>query len=220
MKNERKIKMEKKTVSINKFPKVYNEGIKTLSINDVEMRIKRFLSLSEVQEMVNTVVEVCVDTETGEYIPEVKDFLIRLETVSLYSNVTLPKDVEKQYALLYDTHAFDVILDNIDTTQFKIILGAIDEKIKFNLSTINSTLTSKFNELSNEMKSYMENTSKLFSETNPSDISKLVSNLSSINKIDEDKVVKAVFDAQKQSSVKNSNPALKVISTPIPTTKG
>lgn len=212
--------MKKKTVSINKFPKVYNEEIKTLSINDVEVQIKRFLSLSEVQEMVNTVVEVCVDTETGEYIPEVKDFLIRLETVILYSNITLPNDVEKQYVLLYSTYAFNTILDNIDTTQFKIILDAIDEKIKFNLSTINSTLTSKFNELSNEMKSYMENTSKLFSETNPSDISKLVSNLSSINKIDEDKVVKAVFDAQKQSSVKNSNPALKVISTPIPTTKG
>ena len=212
--------MKKKTVSINKFPMVYNEETKTLSINDVEVQIKRFLSLAEVQEMVNTVVEVCVDTETGEYIPEVKDFLIRLETVSLYSNVTLPNDVEKQYVLLYSTHAFDAILDNIDTTQFKIILDAIDEKIKFNLSTINSTLTSKFNELSSEMKSYMENTSKLFSETNPNDISKLISNLTSINEMDEGKVVKAVFDAQKQSGVKNSNPALKVISTPIPTTKG
>lgn len=212
--------MKKKTVSINKFPKVYNEETKTLSVNNVEVQIKRFLSLAEVQEMVNTVVEVCVDTETGEYIPEVKDFLIRLETVILYSNITLPNDVGKQYVLLYSTYAFNTILDNIDTTQFKIILDAIDEKIKFNLSTINSTLTSKFNELSSEMKSYMENTSKLFSETNPNDISKLISNLTSINEMDEGKVVKAVFDAQKQSGVKNSNPALKVISTPIPATKG
>lgn len=117
-----------------------------------------------------------------------------------YANFTLPKDPEKQYDLIYNTDAFAQVMGNIDRAQYDEILYAINERIKHNVAMMESAATTQVAELTAKINSFVNISEELFGSIEGKDMSALIKNLSKVGNVDESKLVKAVFDAQKREN--------------------
>lgn len=92
--------------------------------------VKPMLSLSEAAAFVRKVTSDCFNPDTGEYQPEAKAFATKRCMVALYTNLTLPKNNEAQYQLIYGTDIIEVICTCINQAQYEEIERAIEERIE------------------------------------------------------------------------------------------
>lgn len=103
---------------------------KTVLWHGISFTLKPLLSFGEVTKFVDSVLNACSGKHDGEhdglFIPEMKDFAIRANTVLRYACVDLPSDFGEQYELLYTTDIYDCILSAINRPQFDSILDAIN----------------------------------------------------------------------------------------------
>lgn len=155
----------------------------------LEITIKRGLCLKDYMQFVNDVTNMCFD-ENGVYMPEIRDFAMRCNLLEMYVNLTLPKNVEDKYQIVYAFDGYNMIMDEIDRTQFDAMVRAIDEKIQYvvdsNIETIKSKIVEMFSSLSaleNKFQSMLEG-------VDGDTINKLVGAIAD-NKLDEEKLVRA-----------------------------
>lgn len=92
----------------------------------IAMTLRPLLPLVEVTQFVNSVMNSCYDKEHDVFVPDMKDFAFRVNTVSRYACVELPQDIEEQYSVLYNTDIFDTILSHINKAQIESIREAIN----------------------------------------------------------------------------------------------
>ncbi len=114
-----------------------------------EFTVKRRLNAAEVSGIVETVCAGVVDTETGVYHPELKDYFLRVAVIKTYTNIDLP-DNDKCWNLVYGTPVFARVVGHenrlvifegreyedsmIDVEQYEQILTAIDQKIAYEIT--------------------------------------------------------------------------------------
>lgn len=187
---------------VNKDKKItvsaFDKAMKEQTVPNVTERwcgsdivIKHTISISQMLEFVDRVVSNCFSD--SEFVPEIKDMMIRAELLTQYANFTLPKDIEHMYSLLYQTDAVAIVNKHIDTTQFNIILDAIDKKIDYICKTNISSLEKQIQQLSVSLDEISQNATKAFSNLSSDDIVKLIGAASNGN-IDEQKLVKAFLE--------------------------
>lgn len=123
----------KKMVPI-KIPDDFLSNEITLEWGGVELSVLRTLPLADVVEFVANVTESCFGSD-GSYNPEIIDFAIKANVATKYANIKLPKDIKKQYELLYISKVCDAIVKVINVDQFEEILTAINRKIKYNVDS-------------------------------------------------------------------------------------
>lgn len=194
-------KVEK--VSVNKLEQAVVNNIVTEEVlvgtEDVTIRIRSLLPLTDMLEFVDEVVNACVDIEEGEYIPQAYDFAIRVATVTKYANLRLPSSLEKQYLLVYGTTAFEQTLKNINSRQFNDILSSIDKKIKHTLDMITSTASAKFGELMDKFGEIANIGTETFGGVNAESMREIIEKLSK-SSVDEEKIVDVITSASKKDS--------------------
>lgn len=182
------------------FKDIYKENeIITGNWNGSEIKIKPNLSLREMAYMVDRVVDICFDEDSGVYIPEIKDYAIRVLTIELYSNVALPDDKEEKYEAVYNGGLFEKIKEYINASQYLDILNVIDKKIDILVETNVNSLTIQINELISKFTEIEKGLGIMFEGVTPEEISGFVKSMSGV-KVDEDKIIKAVLN-QKGSAI-------------------
>ncbi len=105
--------------SINISPKVIQWRTKRITVRPL-------LSFAETVQIVNNVMDACIDKSTGYFIPETLDFALRLNIVSMYASVEIPENMEQQYILLYATDLYDTVLNYVNKGQIEAIKSAIN----------------------------------------------------------------------------------------------
>lgn len=117
--------------------------------NRFEFEIKHRLTVEETLKLVSRVCRGVIPQEGDVYLPELKDFYLRLAVLENYTNISLPEEHEG-WELVYGTPIFAMITghtqrpvlfdgyeydDNqvIDVEQYEHIVQAIDEKINFHV---------------------------------------------------------------------------------------
>lgn len=187
-------------VSINKLETAIlpNESEFVLDDSDnVVVKVKKTLSLAEMLEFVNDVVTICIDSTTGEYAPEARDYAIRHGVIISYTNVRLPSDAAKAYDLLYRTTLYEQTIGLINNNQYKAICETIDKKIEHTRETIIANLTTEMTKLVNQMEIFTKSAEEMFGNISGESMAGLVDKLANADSINEKALVKAVFDAQK-----------------------
>lgn len=125
---------------IGKYASGSNENVITFTDTDFEVsiKVKTFLTAQEIINFVNDVVNGVVQSESGVVIYEMKEFFIKTHTISHYTNITLPKELDQKWRLCMQTPLYDEILNAkfFNRRQYEIILEAIDEQIEFNAQKI------------------------------------------------------------------------------------
>lgn len=191
-----------KRISITTLDKIMKEkctSTKSVIWNDVEITVQRTLPYIDVLNFVNLVVRSCFDTETNEYFPEVKAFAIRCCVLEKYANFSLPSNIERRYDLVYNTDAYETVIQHINANQFNEILDAIDKKVE-NLANANvAAINKQINTIYNMFNSLQEQFNEIFSGITPEDASKFMQTIAD-GKFDEEKLVQAYMAQSKEVS--------------------
>lgn len=202
---------KKDRVSINALERGVKEAadqnVVTIEWRGVEVNVRRRLSLVEMMDFVDGVVESCFSPVDSSYMPEVKDFAIRCGILEDYANFTLPKNVEKKYELVCACDAYEQIMSIVDRTQFESILCAIDEKIDHYRNSHIEEVKKQMDELYFTLEDLMQKLVNAFEGLDPVAVSDFV-NAMQTGGIDESKVVEAIFaERQKQEEAKHNGDA-------------
>ncbi len=183
---------KQKRVSISAIEKVIKENYtptETIDWHGVEITIKHSLSLEEMMKFVSLVINSCF-SESGEYIPESKAFVIKNCVIESYTNIALPSNTSSRYDLIYKSDIVSIILPHIDMEQFNAISEAIDKKIE-NIARANVGLVNKKAvELFSSIENIQEQFSNLMSGVTAEDIARLARAISN-STLDEKKLVEA-----------------------------
>lgn len=191
---------KEKTISINKLEALLEENIVTVpleGVEDVEIKIRKTLSLKDMLQFVEDVVSSCVDKETGLYSPEIKKFSIRSGILTYYANFRLPQNAEKQYELVYNTNAMEQVMHHINLDQLEEILEAIDARIEHERGMIASVVAIKTNELLARIETFAEQFENMFSGLDNDDVGGALKALSTMENVDEDALAKVVMEAHR-----------------------
>lgn len=187
-------------VSINNFEQALAKDTVITEIlvdtEDVTIQIKKTITLPEMMLFVQEVVEACIDGETGEYIPEAYDFAIRSAVLTHYANFAMPANLEKQYWLIYNTRAFQQVLNNINEQQFNDIIRAIDRKVKYMLDVMSSAAVSKINEVIAKFNDVAAVSTKMFDGASPDDMAKFINGITKLKDMKEEDIAQAIVKAQ------------------------
>lgn len=157
--------------------------------NGIEINIKRTLSVYEMKVLFDTVLDRCFDDEDGSYHPEYRDFAERASLISLYSDTTLPENIEDQYDFVYKTDIYDFVSSHVDVTQYSALFDALDEKIKEAVDGKTREIEKTMHMVTNLVD--MFNT--MFDGVNAKDVSSALKSISE-NGIDEKAIVDAIIN--------------------------
>lgn len=189
-----------KKISITAFDRIMRETstpIETVEWNGVEITIRKTLSFRDVLGFVDSVTKSCFTSDTGTYLPEVKVFAIKCCVLEMYANFALPSNVEHKYDLVYNTDAFDVVIQHINMKQFNEIVDAISEKVE-NIAQANiEAINSQMNEIYSAFDTLQKQVSDMFSGVNSEDMSKFIGAVSG-EQFDEAKIVEAYMKQRKE----------------------
>ncbi len=191
-----------KKITVNAFEKVMKETYKpaeTFDWNGVEVIVKKTLSLREMIEFVDTVVKSCFTETDGVYIPEVKDFILKVCVLEKYANFTMPRNLETQYDLIYNTDAYECVLNYVNAQQFGEICCAINAKIEHQTQANVEASHKQMNTLFDAFESLQEQLSGVFTGVGENDVRAVVDALSS-GTLDEEKLVRAYANIKNEST--------------------
>ena len=180
-----------KKISINTMDKIVKEmsnPVEVFEWQGIEVTVTKTLSLTQMLEFVNNVAESCFTADSGKYMPEVKDFVIKSNVLEMYANFNLPSNLDHRYEIIYNTDVFEAVLNKINETQFKEMLNAIEHKLD-NMAQANiEQINRQMNEIYANLDNMQEQFANIFDGIDSSDMSKLVSALAG-GKFDEEKIV-------------------------------
>lgn len=103
-------------------------GMVQIVWNGLNVIVRRLIGLSEMQNMVNIVLNQCWDGE--RYRIELMDFQLRCAVVTFYTNINLPENASDQYEYLYGTDLYEFVTPYISKAQ----LGAIEDSLRMYMS--------------------------------------------------------------------------------------
>lgn len=196
---EEKVMAKKKIkrISVNAMDEILNEYEATESIEwkGLDVVITKNLSLEDMLAFADSVVKSCFDQSTGAYMPEVKDFAIRINVMERYANFTMPSKAERQYDVVMRSGAYEMILEHINMAQFYELMHAIDAKLQNAADANVQMVFRQFNDVVTSFESLQEKVGSLFAGVDAADIGKLM-NAMSEHGVSEEKVVQAYMAEQ------------------------
>jgi len=187
-------------IDSNKFAEVVGaiyQPTQTVTWNGLEIVIKNTLSLTEVFTFVNNVIQMCFEDETGEYLPEVKDFAIKSCILDMYTNIALEQNVQKRYELIYCSDIIQFIVEHLQNPQLSEITHAIDVKLAHLAQANIESINKQMNDLYNAFDSFEKQIGTAFSAISEEDMTTLLSALTDKG-LDEEKLVQAYLSQGKK----------------------
>lgn len=189
-------------VDISKVLELSNFKEQKLTLMDsIEVTIFPLLTLKQTLAFIDNVVDSCFDSESGAYLPELKELAIGLNILMMYTNCRIPDDIEDRYRILYAMNKCQDIIDIIDKNQFYDIMQAIDEAIEHKKNMLTNAAEEKINSVLAALKTADNELSERFKNFEDLDMDAVLKGLLSNGVIDEEKLVNAVKNTQKETLV-------------------
>jgi hypothetical protein len=155
------------------------------------MIIKRRLSRAESKEFIDLVMASLI--EDGEPRLCQKDFALKYYTIVSYSNIRMPNDDDKRYAVVYNTDIYKKIVEapDFDKEFYYELLNAVEQQLDFELKKM--TNKSKIDDL---LDMVMGIVSKMDKNIDFQKAFDTLDKISKIEKIDEKALVNAIAESK------------------------
>lgn len=182
------------------FTITYGAGEDAISIE-----VKPRLSLMESATFVNSIAAGIINEEKGTVTYGWKEFVIRINTLELYTNLRLPADFDKKYDLVFSTDIIDRIFlePEFKMDDYKSLLFAAEDQISFEVEKMLSQFKSETQAMIDHINTEGEqiiNTfaefGKAFKDVTPEQIAAIIPKISEMGKLDERSLASAVLDIQ------------------------
>lgn len=164
------------------FNMLYNSAdvkpvINTVTVNNIEVPVKSYIGLVDMIKFVREVRDSCFEDETMEYLPEAKDFAIRINTLVYYAGVAVPTDTSKAYDLLYGTDIYNMVFEHIDDHQYYQIMCSIDDAIEHKRELIRESHASEGREILGKINELIDSTDDAVDKMNSDEFRNMFSGL-------------------------------------------
>lgn len=183
---------EQNIVHASDFGNYTDNVVSTIKIGDVDVNIKYTISMDEAFRFSNSVVDLCYSDKDSSYSPEIKDFAIRVNLVSRYTNIELPESTEDKYMFLYATDVFDIVRREVNPRQLRSIIYGIDERIEYINDITNSAVHKEMISVINDMERLVTILKETFDSVDKEAINAMASAISN-GQFDENKFATEVF---------------------------
>lgn len=200
-------KAKAKGITISNWEKmvVDKEELHTFENNGnmFEVTVSPTISWEQAAEIVEYVIRVVFDDETGDYHPEVKEPLFRAQVLEKYAHFSMPKSFDKIYYLVYATDAYDHVLQLVNTNQVEHLREAIDEAIDYRLGILANGIQAEIQRVMDSFQTFNENAESIFEKVDTDDIGTFIKKVSEMPEgLDEEKVVQLVHAANREKKEK------------------
>lgn len=157
--------------------------------------VLRHISMQDMVEFVNSVVEMCFSSDDMTYQPEIRDFAEKYYIIEKYTNLDLPEDVSEKYDLIYRTDLVNTVIKNIDTfEQLNAICDAVEEKVANRAQSNIEAITTRVNQLADEIEKVGETLISAFGDVDPEAVEALTKALTDGGLSDES-IAKAIVES-------------------------
>ena len=188
--------MEKiKKIPINEFDRAAGaqERESTVEWNGLEIRVRRRISYEEYAAASVAVTNACFNTE-GEYVPEAKEVSLRLIVLALYTNLSIPLNIDKRYEMACFSGVYDAVLSAVDGRQVAQIDNAVNERIHIRTQAAVDAVIRQANAVAEAVQNMGDKFEAQFAAilegVTPEDMNRVIRGIAD-GEVDEEKVVEA-----------------------------
>lgn len=188
--------MEKiKKIPINEFDRAAGaqERESTVEWNGLEIRVRRRISYEEYTAASVAVTNACFSTD-GEYVPEAKEVSLRLIVLALYTNLSIPLNIDKRYEMACFSGVYDAVLSAVDGHQVAQIENAVNERIHIRTQAAVDAVIRQANAVAEAVQNMSDKFEAQFAAilegVTPEDMNRVIRGIAD-GKVDEEKVVEA-----------------------------
>ena len=113
-----------------------------------QVSVKNRIGFSEMITLINMIVDMCVNEETGEIKWEMFDYVSKMAICVSYCGLRVPKNIEIGYMSVCGTHGlYEQIKEYIDQEQLNNVIDSSLDKLRAREELNNSTALGKLQEL-------------------------------------------------------------------------
>lgn len=167
-----------------KMPKPETIDIAIDWMDNATISVQKYLSVEEAVSFVNETVASCFDVETGNYSPEMLDFVVKVNTLVCYAGFDAPKDLKKAYRVVYETNLVRLVLAEIDNVQYGMLLNTIEAKLKYMVDASIAAASKQINDAMTELNHIMENGTSAMEVMQSPEFSEMMQRMSNLANID------------------------------------
>lgn len=189
-----------KEISINTVEKCMADELKnepvTVEWRGQDLVIKRRLGVSDLIRLVDEVTRNCF-TDDGAYLPEAYAFILKHCMISYYTNIRLPKDVERRYEVVNAVYKdiAQTVLSVIDKDQFDEMMEAIEKKVSALADARTQSALAEIEKAGAVLRELGQRMSELFGGVSPEEVQGIAQALGN-GSVDESKLMDAYLRAQ------------------------
>ena len=182
---------------VNEFLKknVIETNVVSVSWNGYDININKMVDKAVADLIISNTVNACFN-DNDEYIPLNKTFVFRSMILTAYTDIELPDELAEQYALVFGTDIFSVVVAAANNDQLSEIAAGIDDIIEYRKSASVDAVRSSVIEMQKELSSLVDQMGSVYGSVTPDDIQNLIGAISN-SKLDEKKLVDAIVEKEK-----------------------
>ena len=184
-----------KKISINTFDEAYgeHEDSSIVTWNGLEISVKKSIPYESFVAGCMAISNACFG-EDGAYIPEAKDVSIRMFMIAMYTNLSLPLNLEKRYDMACFSGVFETILPAISGYQYEQIIDSVNERIRIRTDSAVDAVIRQANSVAETVQGlsekFEEKFASLLGDITPEEMSSAIRMISQ-GRVDEEKIVEA-----------------------------
>lgn len=194
-----------KEVSVNKTDKYFTPSTPvtiTLGAGEdaFDVTVKKRLSIEESISFVSALVYGMIDDDTVTY--SIQEYLIRANTLEYFTNIRLPQDIDKKYALVFDSDIVDRVMMEINMELYDDLLTQFDRQLEFEVAKMQNQFKSgtqnyidRITAEAEQIIEMFQSFGKVFENITPEQVAEILPNLSKFG--NEKDLVKAFIDVKK-----------------------
>ena len=174
------------TPDINNIIESYKEDT-AISFQEKNITVKKDVGIEDVFTVINSIVISCFNDETGEYTPEVEEFVRRCLIIETFTDFIMPKDMNDRFHLVFGTELYKSIIDSIPDSIIEMINSSVAKKIDYliqcNIETVNTKISDAMNKVDEMENSVQDLINALDADTMNKVLSTIVNGLFDYGKL-------------------------------------
>lgn len=103
-----------------------HQNTRVIMWNGIAITIRYLIELKEIPDVIDSIMNACYDKTHDTFMPEMIDFIFKVNIITRYAYIELPIDIEKRYEVIYNTDIYNTIVSYVNAEQVQSLKRTID----------------------------------------------------------------------------------------------
>jgi len=190
--------MDEKKIPFETIRNILDERIAEVDSFDfygTEITVKRMIPFDAYCTAIDRIIDSCYDSESGEYLPELRELSTRMVIMAYYTNLELPEDMNELERMMFCGELMAHIYDLINPVQLRELHQAVSKRCEIRNEANRRYFDSELYKVIDGVNAMSSEIRSFFGGISDKEMKRLAKALTS-GKINEEKLVDAVIKAQ------------------------